>query len=113
MGKRTERRSHLGLALILFVVGTAGALLTGITALLVWLSEWLGFAGAALVICVLFSLVALLSYLLTIRDTLRRATARLETVSDVAILIQEGYDWVVRKASLLLRIAEDRLNRTG
>lgn len=111
MTKTRATSSPFGVALVIFLIGIAGALLTGTTALLIWLSQWVGLIGASLILCALFIVMATLSYLLVLRQTINRISARFTAISRVASLIQNGYDWVLRKSAMLLQLVEDALDR--
>lgn len=104
--ERRASSSSVVLALALFLVGILGALVTGLTALIVWLGEWLGVVGASLVVCLGFLLMATLSYLLTLRDAVRQISEQFETVAQVATLIQHGYNWVMRRTSVIWQLLE-------
>lgn len=108
MERKASSGGAVALALALFLIGIFGALVTGLTALIVWLGEWLGVVGAALVVCLGFLLMAAMSYLLTLRDAMRRISTQFETVSHVADLIQHGYNWAMRRTSVLWQMI-DRL----
>ena len=111
----SSRKNNSGggflIGLLHFMVGVAGALLSGLTALIVWLSSWLGVTMAALVVSLLFMLIALLSYALSLHGTIKRIGKQFETVSYVADLIESGYDWVRGKTALALRVVEQLLDR--
>ena len=104
--ERRASSSSVVLALALFLVGILGALVTGLTALIVWLGEWLGVVGASLLVCLGFLLMATLSYLLTLRDAVRQISEQFETVAQVATLIQHGYNWVIRRTSVIWQLLE-------
>ena len=104
--ERRASSSGILLALALFLIGILGALVTALTALIVWLGEWLGVVGASLVVCLGFLLMATLSYLLTLRDAMRQISEQFETVSHVAELIQHGYEWVMRRTSVVWQLLE-------
>ena len=104
--ERRASSSSVVLALALFLVGILGALVTGLTALIVWLGEWLGVVGASLLVCLGFLLMATLSYLLTLRDAMRQISEQFETVSHVADLIQHGYNWVMQRTSVIWQLLE-------
>ena len=106
MERRRSSGSAVALALGLFLVSILGALVTGLTALIVWLGEWLGVVGASLLVCLGFLLIATLSYLLTLRDAMRQISEEFETVAQVATLIQHGYNWVLRRTSAIWQIIE-------
>lgn len=92
------------IGLSLFLVGIVGALLTATTALVVWLAGWIGVIYAALAVCLLFVAIAIGSYLLVLRRPMQRIRRQLETVSYVADLIEQGYDWVLQQCSLALGV---------
>ncbi len=99
------------MGLTLFLIGIAGALLAGLTALIVLLSTWLGIIGAALAVALCFATMALLAYRLSLHATMKRIHKQFETVSYVADLIESGYDWVRGKTALMLRVVEHLLDR--
>lgn len=106
MERRASSGGAVALALALFLIGILGALVTGLTALIVWLGEWLGVVGASLVVCLLFVVTAVLSYLLTLRDAMRQLSEQFETVSHAADLIQQGYNWAMRRTSAFWQLLE-------
>ncbi|MBR5849512.1 MAG: hypothetical protein IKZ12_00415 [Alistipes sp.] len=106
MERRASSGGAIAWALALFLIGILGALVTGLTALILWLGAWLGVVGASLVVCLLFVVIATLSYLLTLRNAIRVISDQFETVWRVAELIQEGYDWALRRTSILWQVIE-------
>ena len=100
----SARTGSLAAAAALFTIGLFGALITGLAALVLWLAEWVGsVALAAFIVFLFFCVVALVSYLLTIRDAIERSRAQLDTVSEVAGLLKQGYDWMMHKGLFLLQ----------
>ncbi len=98
-------------AFLLFLIGIAGVLLTGTTALVIWLAGWIGVIYAALVVCALFLVMALCCYLFSLRKIIRKIGGRLKTVADVANLIEQGYDWVIRQFSLAVGLFQRALEQ--
>ena len=100
----SARTGSLAAAAALFTIGLFCALITGLAALVLWLAEWVGsVALAAFIVFLFFCVVALVSYLLTIRDAIERSRAQLDTVSEVAGLLKQGYDWMMHKGLFLLQ----------
>ena len=97
--------------LLLFVAGLTGALLAGLTALILWLATHIGVIGAALMVCLLCILVAWCSYLFSLRAALRRISESLETVRYAALLIERAYAWLGGKESLMLKLFDRLLDR--
>lgn len=110
-GKSSPAKSHLGLAVVLFVTGIFGAIVTGLTALVLWLSSWIGSISlAALAVCILFGILAAISYELGIRTTVERFSAKLETISEVAGMFQHVRHWFEKQWLYLLQLAALLLN---
>ncbi len=94
------------LALLLSLGGMLGALLTALTALVVWLSGWMALHWAALVAMLCSATLALLSYFLVLHRRIKQLVRKFSTISYVADLIEGGYDWVRSQIALLLRFVE-------
>lgn len=104
MADASTRRGGLAAGILLFAVGIFGALITGTTALVLWLASRIGsISQAAFVVCMLFVLLAIISYRLSIRDTVERLRAKLDTIAEVAGIFKRGYVWVLRQG---LHLAE-------
>lgn len=111
MSDASARRGGLATGIVLFVIGIIGALITGLTALVLWLSSWIGSISlASFVVCLLFVLLAAVSYQLSIRDTVARFRAKLDTIAEVAGIFKRGYVWVLRQG---LHLAELFVPLTG
>lgn len=92
-------------ALILFGAAVLIAILLVLTALLVWLTQWIGsLALAAAILGAVFAAMALAIYLAAIRKPLERLRAQAETVYEVARAARSGYEWVLDKVALVLRL---------
>ena len=102
MREKSTSGGGFWIALCLFLFGIVGALLTGTTALVIWLSARLGLIAAALIVCLGFILMAICCYWVALREPVRRIRQQLETVSYVADLIEQGYDWVLKQCSQAL-----------
>ncbi len=102
MKRDTSSGGGVILSLSLFLIGIAGALLTATTALVVWLAGWIGVIYASLAVCALYLLLALCCYLFSLRKVVQRISRQLRTVSYVADLIEQGYDWVLQQFSAVL-----------
>lgn len=103
-GSSPARTGSLAAAAALFTIGLFGALITGLAALVLWLAEWIGsVALAAFIVFLFFCVLAAVSYLLTIREAIERSRAQLDTVSEVAGLLKQGYDWMLHKGLFLLQ----------
>lgn len=111
MRRNSTSGGGLLLSLSLFLIGVVGALLTGTTALIVWLAGWIGVIYASLAVCALFLLLALVCYFVSLRRLVRRIARQLETVSYVADLIEHGYDWALRQGMRLLGSLQQLLER--
>lgn len=99
----SAKRGGLFTGLVLFVIGIIGALFTGVTALVLWLSSWIGSISlASFVVCLLFVLLAVVSYQLSIRDTVERFRAKLDTIAEVAGFFKRGYVWFLRQGLYLV-----------
>lgn len=94
---------HFAASLLLFGITALVALLMGLTALLVWLSMLTGsFVLSAIILGVLFALIAGAIYRYAIREELQRLRAQVETVYEVAHAARTGYEWIVAKVVRLL-----------
>lgn len=111
MRRNATSGGGLLLSLSLFLIGVVGALLTGTTALIVWLAGWIGVIYASLAVCALFLLLALVCYFVSLRRLVRRIARQLETVSYVADLIEHGYDWALQQGMRLLGSLQQLLER--
>lgn len=88
---------ELTLALGLFLVSIFGAMLAAVAALIIWLGERLGsMVVAATVVALFFSLLAVVSYLLSLREAVTRFTTQMESLSEMADLVRRGYRWFRR-----------------
>ncbi len=88
--------NHLGSGLILFALTASMALLLLVSALTVYLSQVMGsLIGAMLLLGVVFGAVAAATYYFTLHDAFRQLQSRLETVYDVALAAQWGYEKVI------------------
>lgn len=95
---------HFAASLLLFGITALVALLMGLTALLIWLSMLTGsFVLSAVILGVLFALIAGAIYRYAIREELRRLRTQVETVYEVAHAARTGYEWIVTKVVRLLR----------
>ena len=117
-GKAPNTRGRFAAAVVFVTVGIFGALVTGVTALVLWLSTWIGSISlAAFVVCILFGIMALVSYELNIRDTVERVRTQLEVVSEVAGMFQRVHRWFEQQWLYLLQIAallvNDREKKPG
>ncbi len=92
-------------ALVCFTVAVAISILLLLAALVVWLSELTGsFIAASLIIAVFFAVLAVVIYLLSVRDGIRRISRRVDTVYEVADTAREGCRWAANKFLLLLQL---------
>ena len=100
----TERSSggRFVVEFLLFGTCVAIAILMLLTALVVWLSEVMeSFIVAALILSGLFAVASAGIYLLSIRETVERIRTRAETVYEVARAARSGYEWVMRRLTLV------------
>ena len=95
-------------SLLFFGTTAAIAILLLLAALVVWLSSVTGsFIASALILGCFFALLALVIYLLAIRDAVDHIRSQAETVYEVARAAQTGYEWLAGKVSLFLRRREE------
>lgn len=105
MKERASSGGRFVVAFLLFGTTVAITILLLLAALVVWLSQLTGsFIAAALILGGLFAVVAMLIYLLVIREAVERIRTRAETVYEVARMARSGYEWVLEKCSFLLRL---------
>lgn len=106
MENRAPRRNFLAAA-IWFGTSALIALVMLLTATVIWLSELTGsFIASILIVGGFFALLALLIYLLRIRDAIEEIRTEMETVYDVARTAKAGYEWVTGKIALFLQLRE-------
>lgn len=87
---------------LLFGVCVAITILMLLTALVVWLSEVMGsFIAATLILSGLFAAASAGIYLLAIREAVERIRSRAETVYEVARAARSGYEWVMRRVTIV------------
>ncbi len=107
MSTSNPSRSHLICWFLFFGMSTVIAILMLLLAAFVWLSAWTGsFIVSALILGVFFAVLAIVIYLSAIRDALERIRIQAETIYEVARLAQSGYQWVVGKVLLFLRLRD-------
>lgn len=94
-------------ALVFFVMTASIAIFLLLTALVVWLSEVTGsFIVSSLIVSGFFAVLAVVIYLLSIRDGVERIRDQVETVYDVAHAAKEGYQWISEKFLLLMKLRD-------
>lgn len=99
-----DKSSGGGFVVVFLLFGTCVAItiLMLLTALVVWLSEVTGsFIAATLILSGLFAAASAGIYLLSIREAVERIRTRAETVYEVARAARSGYEWVLRKVTLV------------
>lgn len=100
----TGKSSGGGFVVVFLLFGTCIAItiLMLLTALVVWLSEVTGsFIAATLILSGLFAAASAGIYLLAIREAVERIRTRAETVYEVARAARSGYEWVMRKVTIV------------
>lgn len=100
----TGKSSGGGFVVVFLLFGTCIAItiLMLLTALVVWLSEVTGsFIAATLILSGLFTVASAGIYLLAIREAVERIRTRAETVYEVARAARSGYEWVMRKVTIV------------
>lgn len=108
MERATKMGGRLVTALFIFAVSLFCTILTGVGALVLWLASRIGsLITAALVVALFFAVLALVSYLLSIRETIARFREELETVYEMAAHFRKGYQWLRRKAGWLIGFRGD------
>ena len=89
--------------IIFFVLTSIMAIILLVAALIMWLSELIGSATfSTLIVGGLFTFVAWLIYVLSIKRCIEYVRNRLDTVYDVAYSIRNGYNVVLRFFSSFL-----------
>lgn len=107
MDNRQPARGNFVAALIWFTITSAIAILLLLTAVVVWLSEVTGsFIASALIVGGFFAVLAVVIYLLSIRDAVDRIREEIETVYEVAHMAKTGYEWVMDKVRLFLTLRD-------
>lgn len=100
----TGKSSGGGFVVVFLLFGTCVAItiLMLLTALVVWLSEVMGsFIAATLILSGLFAAASAGIYLLAIREAVERIRSRAETVYEVARTARNGYEWVMRRVTIV------------
>lgn len=96
-GSAPRSEGSFWLALALFLIGVAGAVVALVAALVIWLGERLGsMVVAAVTVALFLLLIASISYLLSLREAVRRLGARLDGLCRLSEFIERGYSWVRR-----------------
>lgn len=89
--------------IIFFVLTSVMAIMLLVAALIMWLSELLGSATySTLIVGGLFTFVAWLIYVLSVKRCIDYIRDRLDTVYDVALSIRNGYNVALRFFSSFL-----------
>lgn len=105
MKERASSGGRFVVAFLLFGTTVAITILLLLAALVVWLSQLTGsFIAAALILGGLFAVVAMLIYLLVIREAVECIRLRAETVYEVARIARSGYEWITGKCAFLLQL---------
>jgi|GEM_PF-2207447 len=107
MERATKVGGRLITALFIFAVSLFCTILTGVGALVLWLAARIGsLVTAAVVVCIFFAMLATVSYLLSIRETIARFRDELETVYEMADHFRSGYRWFRRQFGWLIGLKE-------
>ena len=89
--------------IIFFVLTSVMAIILLVAALIMWLSELIGSAtSSTLIVGGLFTFVAWLIYVLSIKRCIDYIRDRLDTIYDVALSIRNGYNVALRFFSSFL-----------
>lgn len=90
-----ERRSVVWAIVIMMVSILLSAMLL-VSALVVWLAGYFGSpAIPSLLVGIFMAIIALIVYLVALRDVTERLNEWTHTIYDVSRLIRDGYDWVI------------------
>ncbi len=90
-----ERRSVVWAIVIMLVSILLSAFLL-VSALVVWLAEYFGSpAIPSLLVGIFMAIIALVVYLVALRDVTERLNEWTHTIYDVSRMIRDGYDWVI------------------
>ena len=107
MENRTSSRRSFVSSFVWLTVTAAIAIVLLLTAVVVWLSQLTGsFIASALILGGFFGVVALLIYLLSVRDAIEQIRTEVETVYEVANAAKAGYEWLSEKIVLFLKLRE-------
>lgn len=107
MDNRKTSGGHFAAALVFFAMTATIAIFLLLTALVVWLSVLTGsFIASSLIVAGFFAVIALVIYLLSIREGVEHIRSQIETVYDVAHAAKAGYEWLTDKFLLLLKLCE-------
>jgi hypothetical protein len=89
--------------LLCFVLTSIMAIILLVAALIMWLSELIGSATfSTLIVGGLFTFVAWLIYVLSIKRCIEYVRDRLDTIYDVAFAVRNGYNVALRFSSSFL-----------
>lgn len=103
---------NLFVSLLIFALMVWIALLLLLAAGVIGLAEWWGSLPLALLAAGgLFAVIALLLYFMEVRKPMRRLRERVETIYEVAQLLQRGYDWVSERLRWLRSFWESLTSR--
>lgn len=109
MDNRKTSGGHFVAALVFFVMTASIAIFLLLTALVIWLSVLTGsFIASSLIVAGFFAVIAVVIYLLSIREGVERIRDQVETVYDVAHAAKEGYAWLTDKFLLFMKLREMR-----
>lgn len=109
METRNTRGSHFAVSLLMFALMALTAMFMLLTAAVVGLSVLTGsIIVSSLIIGGVFAMIALMIYLLVLRDAFEKLHTQIDTIYDVARSARTGYEWVSEKLALWLRLKEIR-----
>lgn len=98
-----ENRSYFAALIIVALAASAAAFLF-VVALVVWLAELMGsIILPAIIVASFLTLLALVVYKISLRDTMREMHSRIEVIYDVTKMVREGVEWGMK---LLFRNVE-------
>ncbi len=107
METQRPSRGHLIAPFLFFGITAAIAILMLLLAAFIWLSALTGsFVVSALILGVFFAVISIVVYLSAIRDAMKRIRMQAATVYEVARLVLSGYEWIVEKVSLFMRLRD-------
>lgn len=107
MENRSTPRKHFITPILYFGLTTVVAIVLLITTLVIWLSELTGSViVSTLVVGGFCALLSLVIYQLSIRDIIEDMRNKLQTVYEVANVLQIGYKWVSDKLLQFLKPQE-------
>lgn len=109
MSDSTPSGGRYAASFVWFGLAAFFALALFIAAFVVWLWELTGsFLASTLIVGGFFAVLAAAVYFLSVRDAVRQIQDQVETVYNVARLVNTGYNWLLQRVALFLQLHVDK-----